>query len=108
SRSSNPVSAAMPRRCPPLVMRASRRQPIATCAEPMKHLVPEQAEHRPDHPACIVRLMRLLAPRRFAAGLVVGALNVSGRFRGRHVVCLAPQSKPFFACLECGGLMAGT
>jgi hypothetical protein len=52
-----PGPRSTPQCCPPLVRHTSgkaqqpRRQSIATCAEPMKHLVPDEANSPPKHPA---------------------------------------------------------
>jgi hypothetical protein len=84
---------------------------IAERAEPMKHFDPKSVDQKsakrlPGHPASVVRVCAPLALRSYAAGLLVGASERLGSIPAENLVGLEPQSKRFFACLNCGGVMA--
>jgi hypothetical protein len=73
---------------------------------------PDTANHLPAHlslmvqAASCVRSVNTVGSPQSCSGARYGAQTISGRFRGRNLVGLAPQSKPFFSHLECEGLMA--
>jgi hypothetical protein len=74
-------------------------------AEPMKQSNPDWANHLPGHPAPFVRFVRTVGSPQSCSGARYRRSTISGRFRGRNLVGLGPQSKCFFSYRECGPLM---
>ncbi len=66
---------------------------------------PDWANHLPGHPAPFVRFVRTVGSPQSCSGARYRRSTISGRFRGRNLVGLGPQSKCFFSYRECGPLM---
>ena len=103
SRSSNPLSAAY-RGVAQLFLTSMSASPAdqhrtdeASC--------PDWANRLPAHPASFVRFVRTVGSPQSCSGARYRRSTISGRFRGRNLVGLGPQSKCFFSYRECGPLM---
>src|SRR6266545_4105891 len=104
-----PLDRNLLRRCPPLVMR------IATSIPDREQRLTDEAfrsqvgEPSAGSSGCLFRVSRLWhseALLQLCCGPVVGAAERLGSIPARNLVGLGPQSKRFFACLNCGRLRA--
>jgi hypothetical protein len=103
SRSSNPLSAAY--RGVAQLFLTSMSASLADQRRTDKTSNPDWANHLPGHPAPFVRFVRTVGSPQSCSGARYRRSTISGRFRGRNLVGLGPQSKCFFSYQECGPLM---
>src|SRR6266571_396161 len=73
----------------------------------MKHFEPESGNYRPAHPAVCFTSSRLCGTPELCCGPQIGAAERLGSIPVATLIGLAPQSKRFFACLNCVRLMTG-
>ena len=105
SRSSNPLTAAY--RGVAHLFLTSMAASTAIQRRTDEASRPRSANHLPDHPASFVRFVSTVGSPQSCSGARYRRSRISGRFRGRNLVGLDPQSKCFFSVYqECEGLMA--
>src|SRR5262245_27878762 len=102
-RSSNPLSAAY--RGVAQLFLTSMSASLADQRRTDKTSIPDWANRLPGHPAPFVRFVRTVGSPQSCSGARYRRSTISGRFRGRNLVVLGPQSKCFFSYRECGPLM---
>src|SRR3954454_24508472 len=73
----------------------------------MKHFEPDSGNRRPAHPAVCFTSSRLCGTPELCCGPQIGAAERLGSIPAGTLIGLGPQSKLFFACLNCVGLMTG-
>src|SRR5437016_12560159 len=71
----------------------------------MKHFEPDSGNCLPAHPAVCFTSSRLCGTPELCCGPQIGAAERLGSIPARTLIRLGPQSKRFFACLNCVRLM---
>src|SRR5262245_236863 len=104
SRSSNPLSAAY--RGVAQLFLTSMSASLADQRRTDKTSIPDWANHLPGHPAPFVRFVRTVGSPQSCSGARYRRSTISGRFSGRNLVVLGPQSKCFFLYLTCAPLIS--